>query len=70
MVDARIVLIAAFAASWVLFSAKLPHPVFWIMVVWSIFAIGATSIILIFFLLKKTLPIWIPDKIKQMIRAF
>jgi hypothetical protein len=44
--------------------------VFWSLIGGGIIAVGATSIMLMFFLFKKTLPAWIPDKFKKMIQAF
>ena len=70
MVDAWIVLLLAALASWVLFADKLPGAVFWSLVGGCIIAVGATSIMLVFFLFKKKLPGWIPQKIQQMIQAF
>jgi len=70
MVDAWIVLFLAALASWMLFADKLPGAVFWSLIGGSIIAVGATTIILVFFLFKKKLPDWIPLKIQQMIQAF
>jgi uncharacterized protein (TIRG00374 family) len=70
MVDAWIVLALALPASWLLFSAKLPKAVFWALIGGGIIAVAATAIILIFFFLKKSLPGWLPDKIKDVVRAF
>jgi uncharacterized protein (TIRG00374 family) len=70
MVDAWVVLVLALPASWLLFSAKLPKAVFWALIGGGIIAVAATAIILIFFLLKKSLPGWLPEKIKGIIRAF
>ena len=70
MVDAWIVLLLAALASWVLFANKLPGAVFWSLVGGCIIAVGATSIMLVFFLFKKKLPGWIPQKLQQMIQAF
>ena len=70
MVDAWIVLALALPASWLLFSAKLPKAVFWALIGGVIIAVAVTAIILIFFFLKKSLPGWLPDKIKDIVRAF
>jgi uncharacterized protein (TIRG00374 family) len=70
MVDAWIVLLLAALASWVLFADKLPGSVFWSLVGGCIIAVGATSIMLVFFLFKKKLPGWIPQNIQKMIHAF
>jgi len=70
MIDAWIILVLATLASWVLFSAHLPQAVFWSLIGGSIIAVGATSIMLVFFLFKKKLPGWIPAKVQEMIQAF
>ncbi len=70
MIDAWIILILALLASWVLFSDQLPRAVIWSLIGGGIIAVGATSIMLVFFLFKKKLPGWIPAKIQQMIYAF
>lgn len=70
MVDAWIVLLLAALASWFLFADKLPAAVFWSLVGGCIIAVGATTIMLVFFLFNKKLPGWIPQKIQQMIQAF
>jgi uncharacterized protein (TIRG00374 family) len=70
MIDAWVVLFLAVLASFVLFSAQMPHAVLWSLVGGGIIAIGATSIMLLFLLFKKSLPGWLPQKIAQMIRAF
>ena len=70
MVDAWIVLLLAALASWMLFADRLPGAVFWSLIGGAIIAVGATSIMLVFFLFNKKLPGWIPLKIQQMIQAF
>jgi len=70
MIDAWIILMLASLASWILFSAHLPQAVTWSLIGGGIIAVGATSIMLLFFLFKKKLPGWIPDKVQQMIQAF
>ena len=70
MLDAWIVLMLAGLASWILFAGKLPAAVFWSLIGGGIIAVGATSIMLVFFLFKKKLPGWIPDKLQEMIQAF
>jgi uncharacterized protein (TIRG00374 family) len=70
MIDAWIILILAALASWILFSAHLPRAVTWSLIGGGIIAVGATSIMLLFFLFKKKLPGWIPEKVQQMIQAF
>ncbi len=70
MIDAWIILMLASLASWLLFSAHLPRAVTWSLIGGGIIAVGATTIMLVFFLFKKKLPGWIPEKIQQMIQAF
>ena len=70
MIDAWIVLSLAVLASFILFSAQLPPAVLWSLVGGGIIAIGATSIMLLFLLFKKSLPGWVPQRIERMIRAF
>jgi uncharacterized protein (TIRG00374 family) len=70
MVDAWILLILALPASWLLFMDKLPRTVFWALIGGAVIAGIITLIILVFFLLKRSLAGWIPEKIEGMIRAF
>lgn len=70
MIDAWVVLFLAWLSSWILFSSKLPQSVFWTLIFGGVIAIGATSIILIFFIFKKSIPAFIPNKIIEMIRSF
>ena len=70
MIDAWIILLLASSVSWVLFSDRLPPAVAWSLIGGGVIAVGATSILLVFFLFKKNLPGWIPAKIQHMIGAF
>ena len=70
MIDAWIILVLAFAASWTLFADHLPATVVWSLVGGGIIAVGATSVMLTFFLFKQKLPGWVPAKIRQMIFEF
>jgi len=70
MVDAWIILVLASLASWILFAAHLPRAVTWSLIGGGIIAVGATSIMLVFFLFRKKLPGWIPEKVQRMIQAF
>ncbi len=70
MLDAWIVLFLAGLASWILFAEKLPAAVLWSLVGGGIIAVGATSIMLLFFLFKKKLPAWLPERIQHMIQSF
>jgi uncharacterized protein (TIRG00374 family) len=70
MIDAWIILMLACLASWMLFSVRLPPAVIWSLVGGGMIAVGATAIMVVFFLFKKKLPGWIPAKIQQMIDAF
>jgi uncharacterized protein (TIRG00374 family) len=70
MVDAWIVLGLAAFSSWSLFSAKLPGSVMWALIGGAIIALAATSILIVFLLMKKSRPRWIPEKVEQMIQSF
>ena len=70
MIDAWIILMLASLSSWILFSDRLPPAVIWSLTGGGIIAVGATSIMLVFFFFKKKLPGWIPAKVRQMIGAF
>ncbi len=70
MLDAWIILVLASLASWILFSATLPWTVIWSLIGGGIIAVGASTIMLMFFLFKRKLPGWIPEKVQRMIMAF
>jgi uncharacterized protein (TIRG00374 family) len=70
MVDAWVVLLLAGLASWFLFAAKLPPPVLWALIGGAMIALAATLVMLTFFLLKRSVPGWLPEKIQKMIHAF
>jgi len=70
MIDAWIILFLAAAACWVLFADRLPSAVLWSLIGGAIIAMGATGVMLVFFLFNKRLPAWIPEKIQQMIQSF
>ena len=70
MLDAWIILSIAFLASWTLLSTQLPNSVLWALIGGGIIALGATTIMLVFFFLDRALPGWVPEKIKEMIQAF
>jgi uncharacterized protein (TIRG00374 family) len=70
MLDAWIILTLASLVCWVLFAEHLPKAVVWSLIGGGIIAVGATSIMVVFFLFKRKLPGWIPEKIQQMIQAF
>jgi uncharacterized protein (TIRG00374 family) len=70
MLDAWIILMLASLVSWILFSASLPRTVIWSLIGGGIIAVGASTIMLMFFLFKRKLPGWIPEKVQRMILAF
>ncbi|MGD8296901.1 MAG: lysylphosphatidylglycerol synthase transmembrane domain-containing protein, partial [Desulfobacterales bacterium] len=70
MLDAWIILVIASLASWILFAASLPWTVIWSLIGGCIIAVGASTIMLMFFLFKRKLPGWVPEKVQRMIRAF
>jgi uncharacterized protein (TIRG00374 family) len=70
MADGWIVLGLGLLASWMLFSNRLPPSVLWSLIGGGILATAVTISMLAVFLLKKSLPGWVPDKVVQIIRAF
>jgi len=70
MVDAWIVLLLASLASWVLFSGRLVPSVVWSLIGGVMIAVAVTCIMLVFFLFKKSLPSWLPERVQHMIQAF
>jgi uncharacterized protein (TIRG00374 family) len=70
MVDAWFVLVLAMLASWLLFSNQLPQGVTWALMGGGVVALGTTLIMFLFFLMGKSLPSWLPEKIGQMVHAF
>lgn len=70
MVDAWVVLVLALPASWVLFSEKVPRTVFWALIGGAIIAVAATAVMVIFCFLQRSLPGWLPEKVKGIIHAF
>jgi uncharacterized membrane protein YbhN (UPF0104 family) len=70
MVDGWLVLLLASLSSWLLFSAKLLPSVLWSLIGGGVIAVSITAIMLLVLLLKRSLPDWLPDRIKQMIQVF
>ncbi len=69
-VDAWMVLVLAALASWGLFSGAMPRPVLWALAVAVLFAVGATAVIVVFMVLKRSVPSWMPAAIRQRIYSF
>jgi len=70
MIDAWFVLILAASASWFLFEAAFPRPVGWALAVAFVIALATTAVIIVFIVLKRALPAWVPETIRQRIGAF
>jgi uncharacterized protein (TIRG00374 family) len=70
MLDAWIVLALAMLASFAMLSGRLPYSVRWALIGGGIIAFAATVTLLTFLILNRSLPRWIPEKIKPMIQAF
>ncbi len=70
MVDAWMVLIVAAAASWALFSSAFPRPVAWALVIAFVIALATTAVIILFVVLRRTVPSWTPEAVRQRIGAF
>ncbi len=69
-VDAWFILFLAAAASWSLFAATMPRPVVWALVVAALFAVAATAVIVVFIVLHRAVPSWVPGFVSQRIGAF
>ena len=65
MVDAWIVLLMAALASWGLFAATLPHSVLWTLLLGGLLAFGMTGLVVTVVLVKRTLPTWLPNMVRQ-----
>jgi uncharacterized protein (TIRG00374 family) len=70
MLDAWVILCVALCASLSLLSIHLPSPVFWAMIGGGLIALSTSTVMLVLFFLDRSLPGWIPEKIKGMIQAF
>ncbi len=70
MIDAWIVLILAGAASWYLFEAAFPRSVAWALVIAFLIALATTAVIVVFIALKRAVPAWVPEAVRQRIGAF
>lgn len=70
MLDAWVLLGLGVAASWMLFADKLPPAVLWSLMLGGIVALAVSLIMLVFFILKRTLPDWVPNRVQLMIHAF
>lgn len=68
--DAWVLLSLALLSSWLLLSAQLPSSVLWALLGGMAIALGSTILMLTFFLLDKSIPRWVPEKITVLIRAF
>lgn len=68
--DAWAVLLFAFLASWVLFSATMASSLAWTLVAGGMIAILTTSVMLVFIFLKKSPLSWLPAKAREMVYAF
>ena len=68
--DAWIVLFLAAATSWSLFSAGLPGPVVWALVLAGVLTVAITAVMVVFSVLNKSVPSWVPDSFRQRIAAF
>ena len=70
MIDAWIVLALAALASLALFSAQLPRSIVWSLLGGGIIALAVNTVLLVVFLLRKSLPHWLPERIQQIIHGF
>jgi uncharacterized membrane protein YbhN (UPF0104 family) len=70
MIDLWLVLLLAFPASLALFSAELPRPIVWSLRAGAVGALTANTILVGFFLLRRSLPRWLPQRVQQIIYGF
>lgn len=70
MLDAWIILSVALLVSLTLFSTRLPNSILWALVGGGLIASGATAIMVVFFFLDRSLPGWVPEKLKEIIQSF
>ena len=70
MIDAWLVLILAAAASWYVFEAAFPRSVAWALVIAFLIALATTAVIVAFIALKRAVPSWVPETVRQRIGAF
>jgi len=70
MVDAWLVLILAVSASWLIFSAAIPQPVTWALVIAALLAVVTSVVIAVFVMMKHSVPVWLPEAVRQRISAF
>jgi glycosyltransferase 2 family protein len=70
MIDSWIVLLLALLASLALFSAELPRPIVWSLLGGAVIALTANTILVSFFLLRKSPPVWLPQRVQQIIHGF
>jgi uncharacterized protein (TIRG00374 family) len=70
MIDSWIVLLLAFLASLDVFSARLPRSIVWSLLGGAVIALAANTILVTFFLLRRALPRWLPQRVQQIIQGF
>jgi uncharacterized protein (TIRG00374 family) len=70
MIDSWIVLLLAFMASLEVFSAKLPPQIRWSLLGGAIVALAVNTVLVAFFLLRRSLPHWLPQRIQKIIEGF
>jgi uncharacterized protein (TIRG00374 family) len=70
MIDSWIVLLLAFAASLAVFSTRLPRSIVWSLLGGAVIALVANTILVTFFLLRRALPRWLPQRVQQIIQGF
>jgi glycosyltransferase 2 family protein len=70
MVDAWLVLILAAVASWRLFESEFPRSVAWALGIALVIAVVATVLIMSVIVLKRAVPAWLPEAVRQRVGAF
>ncbi len=68
--DSWVIFGLAATVSWHLFSNAIPRSVIWVLIIGCSFAVVGTTLMVVFVLFKRSVPRWLPETIRQMIRAF
>ena len=68
--DSWVIFGLAAVVSWVLFADAMPPSVTWVLIIGCAFAVIGTILMVVFVMFKRAVPRWVPEPIRQMIRAF
>jgi len=68
MIDGWIVLGLAALSAWTVFAAEMPDLVFWALVFGAAFAVVASGAMVVFGILNRRMPSWVPERAERVIR--